>query len=203
MSTGQSIIDEIRDELQDTTDLSYTDAEILRFINRGAKEFCVRTGAYQATANINTDATNFKFTQSASLTNPFFVIAVQFNGVPLSPTKRHEITYEFGASSATPDNTTAWYEFGGILYISVIAPTATGSSALNIFYFRTPTDMTAVSSTFDFPDEWDSAIIAYGIGRCRHKDRDTILEGTQMAKYESMVQTAWSLNKFKIMGDAA
>lgn len=203
MSTGQNIIDEIRDELQDTTDVSFGDPELLRYINRGAKEFCVRTGAYQATANIDTDNSAFKFTLSASLTNSFLIASVEFNGTPLSPTKRHELSYKFGASSATPDNTTAWYEFGGSLYISVIAPTATGASALNIFYFRTPTDMTAVDDTFDFPDEWDSAIIAYGIGRCRHEDRDTILEGTQMAKYEAMVQTAWQINRGKIMGNAA
>lgn len=201
MSTGQNIIDEVRDELQDTTDASFTDAQLLRYINRGAKEFCVRTGAYQATANIDTDNTNFKFTQSASLTKPFLISAVEFNGNPLSPTKRHEVTYKFGESSATPDITTAWYEFAGALYISVIAPTKTGANALNIFYFRTPTDLAAVGETFDFPDEWDSAVIAYAIGRCRHEDRDTILEGTQMAKYEAMVQTAFQVNKFKLLGD--
>ena len=202
MSTGQNIIDEVRDELQDTTDVSFGDPLLLRYINRGAKEFCVRTVCYQAIATINPDNTNFKFTISSALTNSFLITAVEFNGNPLSPTKRHEVITKFGASSATPDITTAWYEFGGALYLEVIAPTATGASALTAFYFRTPTDMTAVGSTFDFPDEWDSAIIAYAIGRCRQEDRDTILEGSQMAKYEAMVQTAWQINKHKLMGDA-
>lgn len=200
MSTGQNIIDEVRDELQDTTDESFADALLLRYVNRGAKEFCVRTGCLQATANIVTDATNYKFTQSSSLTNPFFIISVEFNGTPLSRTYRDEITTKFGASSATPDITTSWYELGGVLFISVIAPVATGSSALNIYYLRTPTDLSAVSGTFDFPDAWDSAIIAYAIGRCRHEDRDTILEGSQMAKYEAMIQSAYAVNRGKISG---
>ena len=202
MATGQNIIDEVRDELQDTTDKSFADPQLLRYINRGAKEFCSRTGAYQATATIDTDNSNFKFTLSASTTNLVAVFAVEFNGVPLSATKRHEVTYEFGASSTTPDITTAWYEFAGVLYIEVIAPTATGSSALKVLYFRTPTVLTAVGDTFDFPDEWDSAVIAYAIGRCRHEDRDTILEGSQMAKYEAMVQTAFQINRYKLLGDA-
>lgn len=201
MSTGQNIIDEIRLELQDATDESFEDAPLLKYINRGAKEFCARTGCYQDTDTIDTDNSAFSFTLSSSCTNLLKVVDVQYDGVPLSPTFRYEVNYEFGASSATPDNTTVWYEFGGVLYISVVAPTATGSSALTVFYLRTPTDMTAVSSTFDFPDEWDSAIIAYAIGRCRHEDRDNILEGSQMAKYEAMVQTSFAINKAKIMGD--
>lgn len=203
MSTGQNIIDEVRDELQDTTDKSFEDAELLRYINRGAKEFCARTLCLQNTGNINTDNTNYKFTLSSSLTNPIMVIDVEFNGTPLTRTFRHEVTYKFGASSATPDNTTMWYEFNGVLYVSVIPPTATGSSALNVYYARIPTDMSAVSSDFDFPDEWDSAVIAYAIGRCRHEDRDSVLEGSQMAKYEAMVQTVWQINKYKLMGNAA
>ena len=202
MSTGQNILDEVRDELQDATDESFTDAEILRFINRGAKEFCARTGCYQTTTTINTDASNFKFTLSGSTTNLVAVADVEFNGTPLSRTYRHEVTTKFGANAATPDITTGWYEFGGVLFLEVVAPTATGASALTVFYFRTPTDLTAVGDTFDFPDEWDSAIIAYAIGRCRHEDRDTILEGSQMAKYEAMVQTAFGINKFKLMGDS-
>jgi len=202
MSTGQNIIDDIRDELADTTDLSFGDALLLRYINRGAKEFSATTGCLQATANINTDNTNFSFTLSGSCTNLVKVFDVQFNGVPLSPTFRHEVSYEFGASSATPDNTTVWYEFGGVLYISVIAPTATGSSALNVFYLRTPTDMSAVSSAFDFPDEWDSAIVNYAIARCRYTDRDAILASTEMARYDTMRQTALLINKGKLMGSA-
>jgi len=202
MSTGQNIIDEIRDELQDTTDQSFGDTELLRYINRGAKEFCATTGCYQTSTTINTDNTNFKFTLSSSCTNLVTVFDVEFNGIPLSRTFRHEVNYEFGASSATPDNTNSWYEFGGVLYIDVIAPTATGASALTVFYTRTPTDLGAVGETFDFPDEWDSAIINYAVARCDHSNRDTVLEAQHMAKYESMRQTAWNINKYKLMGNA-
>ena len=160
MSTGQTIIDEIRDELADTTDKSFEDAELLRYINRGATEFCATTGALQATATINTDNSNFKFTlASSTLTNLVVVFDVEFAGVPLTRTFRNEVSYKFGASSATPDNTNAWYEFAGVLYIDVVAPTATGADALTVFYLRTPTDLGAVGETFDFPGEWESAIV--------------------------------------------
>lgn len=199
MSTGQNIIDEIRDELQDTTDLSFGTAELLRYINRGAKEFCATTGCLQDVATINTDGAYHSWSLSASLTNPVIVFSVEFAGVPLGRTYHHEVTYDFGGSSGTP---VAWYEAKGRLYVDSIPPVASGVSALTVWYLRTPTDMTAVSSDFDFPDEWDSAIINYAIARCHHSTRDTVLEATHMAKYEAMRQTAFLINKNKLMGDA-
>jgi len=203
MATGTTLITQVRDILQDTTDESFEDAEILRYLNRGAKEFCSTTGCLQSTATINTDATNFTFTLSNTDSKLFLVFDVEYNGTPLSRTFRHEINYKFGASSGTPDNTTAWYYFGGILYIEIIAPIATDSSALTIFYMRTPTDMTAVDSTFDFPDQWESAIVNYAIAQCYGTQRDTILEAKHMGEYEKMRQSAFAINKAKILGSAA
>jgi len=202
MSTGQDIIDEIRDETQDTDDLSVDDAVLLRYINRGAKDFCTLSGALQGTANINTDNTNFKFTLSASLTNNVAVFEVEFNGTPLSRTFHHEVTYQFGADKETPTNATAWFEFNGVLYIEVIPPTATGADALNISYFRTPTVMTAVGSTFDFPAEYEPAIVDWGIARVRYSDRDSILASSEMAQYYAIREGARAINKNKLLGDA-
>lgn len=201
MSTGQDIIDQIRDGLQDTDDLSIDNAVLLRDINRGAKEFCVFSGALQDTANIDTNAAAYTFTLSASLTNPVVVFNVSFNGVPLSRTFKHEVSYAFGASAGTPDNSNAWYEYAGVLYIEIIPPTATGASALNIDYIRTPTDMTAVSSTFDFPAEYEPAIVAYGIAHARYGDRDSILGSTEMSFYYSIRAGAYEINKNKLLGD--
>lgn len=199
MATGTTLIAKIRDELQDTTDQSFADELLLRYINRGATEFCSTTGCLQKSAYIATDATNFKFTLSSYLTNPVVVYDVEYNGTPLNRTFRHEVTYKFGASSGTP---IAWYEFGGSLFIDIIAPVATGASALNAFYIGTPTDLSAVGSTFDFPNEWESAIVSYAIARCFATQRDTVLAAEHMAKYETMRQSCYAINKYKLLGDA-
>lgn len=197
MSTGTTLINEIRDEIQDTTDLSFGEAPLLRYINRGATEFCATTGCLQSTGAITTDNTNFKFALS-SLTNLVVVYDVEYSGTPISRTFRHEVTYKFGASSGTP---TCWYEFGGYLYVDLIPPSS--STALVAFYCRTPTDLSAVGSTFDFPDEWRSAIVSYAIARCLATQRDSVLAAEHMAKYETMRQTAYAVNKYKLLGDAS
>jgi len=199
MATGTTLIAKIRDELQDTTDVSFSVAELLRYINRGATEFCATTGCLQDLTTINTDGATYYFTLSSSCTNLVVVYGVEYAGVPLSRTYRHEVTYQFGASTGTP---TAWYEYKGTLYIDLKATTATGSSALTVFYIRTPTDIATEGATFDFPNEWESAIVSYALARCYKSQRDTILAEQEMQKYETMRQTALAVNKFKLMGNS-
>jgi len=87
--------------------------------------------------------------------------------------------------------------------LDTIPPSASGTNALTVRYLRTPTDMTSVDSTFDFPDEWDSAIVNCAIARCRYSDRDAILSSTEMARYDAMRQTVFQINRHKLMGDAS
>ncbi len=202
MTTGQNIIDQIRDDLQDATDLSFDANVFLRFINRGATEFCATTGSLQDTQTINTDGTNFSFILSTNLTNPVKIFKVEFAGIPLSQTYIHEIRTQYGATSATPTSQTGWYEFNDKLYLEVIAPTATGSDALNVFYLRTPTDMTSVGDTFDFPAIWQPAIVEFAVAKAFASQRDSILEAEHMAKYEAARQTAFAINKAVLQGDA-
>jgi hypothetical protein len=199
MATGTTVIAEIRDELQDTTDVSFGTTELLRYINRGAAEFCATTGCLQDTQTIDTNGSAFSFTLSSSLTNPLIIFAIEYAGVPLYRTYRHEVSYQFGASVGTP---TTWYEFGGVLYIDLKATSASGSDALKAFYIRLSTEMSSVSDTFDFPNEWKPAIVQYGMARCYASQRDTTLEAKSMGEYEKLRQSAFALNKWKLEGNA-
>jgi len=199
MATGTTLIAKIRDELQDTTDVSFSVAELLRYINRGATEFCATTGCLQSVVGISTNGTAHTFSLSTYCTNLVIVFAVKYAGVPLNRTYLHELTYKFGVDTGTP---TAWYEYTGTLYIDLKATAATDYDGLTVYYLRTPTDMSAVSSTFDFPNEWESAIVSYALARCYKSQRDTILAEQEMQKYETMRQTALAVNKFKLMGNS-
>lgn len=198
MSTGQNIIDEVRDILQDATDISFSDAQLIRYINRGAKEFCVTTNSLHDRGSISTDASNFRFSLSTNLTNPIAVISVEYSGTPLNRSYRHEIVDKWGETAGTP---TRWYEFGDYVYIDLVAPSS--SNSLTLFYTRHPTVLSAVGSTFDFPSEWEQAIVYYAIASCFKTQRDTVLTEENLAKYEAMRQDAFNLNKFVLMGDTA
>jgi hypothetical protein len=203
MATGADIIAKVRYQLQDTDDESFDGDHILDWINLGAQEFAATTGCIHEITNIATDATNYIFALSTNLTNPHVLYAVHFNGTPLTRAYLHEISTQYGGSSGTPTVNTGWFEFEDSLYLEVIPPTATGSSALNVFYVRTPTDMTATSSTFDFPDKWTHAIVEFATAKAFESQRDSVLAAQHMARYDAVRQTAWAINKAKLLGTAA
>ena len=62
--------------------------------------------------------------------------------------------------------------------------------------------MTSIGDTFDFPSEWEPAIVEYVLSKTRSTDRDSVLEAGHMAKYEAMRQSAFLINKNMMYGDA-
>ena len=63
--------------------------------------------------------------------------------------------------------------------------------------------MSASTDVFDFPKEWESAIVYYAIAACLKSQRDNEIAAIYMKKYESLRIEASASNKFKLMGNAA
>ncbi len=198
MSLGSELITKIRFEIVDTDDLSFSTAELISYLNDGAKEFSATTGCLQDSGTIDTDSSASSFSLSANLTNPVIIFDVLYAGVPLSRNYRHAIISQWGASVATP---TEWLTVGNLVYFDSIPTTATDSNALTIFYTRTPAAMADENSTFDFVDEWEPAIVHYAIARCFAQQRDTVLEAQNMAQYDSLRKSAFAINKAKLFGE--
>ncbi len=198
MSAGSDLITKIRYEIVDSDDLSFTTAELISYLNDGAKEFSATTGCLQDSDTIDTNGAASSFSLSSNLTNPVIVFDVLYAGVPLSRNYRHAIISQWGASVATP---TEWFTVADLVYFDSIPTTATGSSALTVYYTRTPTAMGDENSTFDFPAEWEPAIVHYAIARCFAQQRDTILEAQNMAKYGALQKSAYQINKAKLFGE--
>lgn len=200
LTRGSEIITQVRDELQDNTAQSCGTNELLRYINRGAKEFCATTGCLQQEFAIPTSGTDYRYKLSTHLNNSVEIISLEYNGTPISRTYKNEVLYRFGAEAGIPFS---WYEYEGMVYTDLIPPRAAGSSALVAFYLRTPTVMSASTDVFDFPKEWESAIVSYAIARCLIAQRDTEIAETYMSKYESLRKEALTSNKLKLMRFAA
>ena len=198
MSIGSELITKIRYEIVDTDDLSFTTAELISYLNDAATEFTATTGCLQDSGTINTDGSASSFSLSANLTNPVILFDVLYAGVPLSRNYRHAIISQWGASVATP---TEWFTVGNLVYFDNIPTTATGSSALTVYYTRTPTAMGDENDTFDFPAEWEPAIVHYAIARCFAQQRDTVLEAQNLAKYGALQKSAFAINKAKLFGE--
>lgn len=194
-TTGTQMITKVRQRLADTTNSTFGTDELLKWINDGSDEFAATTGVISTTANITTDAATFTFDLLTSLSNYLNVFTVAFAGVPLDFAPRHEIHTVWGEDTGTP---LAWSVWGDVLYIDLKASTASGSSALNAFYTRTPTLMTAVGNTFDFPATWEYAVVAYACYRAHDSKRETGLAERARAEFDVARQAAAKVTETKL-----
>lgn len=196
MSTGTQLNTKIRQRLADSTDASFGDDELMRWANDGSDEFAATTGCMSDSTNIPTDGATFSFDLITALTNYTNVFAVTYAGIPLDYAPRHEIRTQWGASAGTP---LAWSVWGDKLYTDLKGATATGANALTAFYTRTPTLMTAVGNTFDFPATWEFAIIAYVCYRAHDSKRETGLADRARAEFDVARQAAAKITEAKLM----
>ncbi len=198
MSTGLTLLTRARDRLSDATDQSFDDTTLMRYANDGAKEFTSTTGVLQSRTTINTDGSASTFSTS-SVTGLINVFQTQYAQVPLDFSPRNEIAIRWGASVGTP---LAWSIWAETLYFDLIPTTATGSSAITIFYTRNPVamDESETSSTFDFPAEWETFIVSYIVYRALDSIREGALAERPRQEYDLGRQAAASSVQNKLLG---
>ncbi len=198
MATGLTLLNRSRDRLTDATDQSFDNTVLMRYANDGAKEFTSTTGVLQSTTTINTDGSASTFSTS-SVTGLINVFQVQYAKIPLDFSPRNEIAIQWGASVGTP---LAWSIWAEILYFDLIPTLATGSNAITIFYTRNPVamDESDTSSTFDFPDEWETFIVSYIVYRALDSIREGALAERPRQEYDLGRQAAASSVQNKLLG---
>ena len=199
MSTGLTLLTRARDRLSDATDQSFDDTTLMRYANDGAKEFTSTTGVQQATTTIDTNGVKSTFSISSSAPTFINVFQVHYAEIPLDFSPRNEIGIRWGASVGTPS---AWSIWTKTLYLDLIPTAATGSNAITIFFTRTPTvmDESDTSSTFNFPGEWEYAIISYIVYRALDSMREGVLADRARQEFDIARQAAASSNQNKLLG---
>ncbi len=198
MSTANDLIIKARRRLNDFTDESFEDAPLIDWTNQGAKEFTSRAAVLQSADTINTDGSNSTFNVS-NLTNFVNAFSVQYAGIQLGFTPRPQIIIAWGTSVGTP---VTWSIWGELLYFDVIPTLATGSDAITVFYSRTPTEMSTsdTSAAFDFPQEWEFAIVAYMTYRALDSIREGSLASRQRAEFDAALASAAEVTAAKTLG---
>ena len=198
MSTGATLLNRARDRLSDATDQSFDNTTLMRYANDGAKEFTSTTGVLQSTTTINTDGSASTFSTS-SVTGLINVFQTQYAQVPLDFSPRNEIAIQWGATVGTP---LAWSIWAETLYFDLIPTLAIGSNAITIFYTRNPVamDESDTSSTFDFPDEWETFIVSYIVYRALDSLREGALAERPRQEYDLGRQAAASSVQNKLLG---
>lgn len=182
MATQADVLEQIRDRLDEATSTYWTDAELYRFINEGAREVCRRGEVLQKRDTIASIASTQEYTMP---TDVLRVYRVEYedassNVVPLEYRDFNSMdSIWWTRQKTTTGSKPYWYTMWGyppaLKIILYPAPT-TGSETIRVFYYGLPTaladDGTDVAETVEVPQGWEDLVVLFAEFTAMRKDGD-------------------------------
>ena len=185
--SGSDILSRVRDTLQDTTSVRWTDAELLRYINDGQREVVnMKPDASALTANVQLSTGTLqtipsnglrliKITRnmSSAASDATGKRAIRIVDVDVinslepdwnDPTVTGDATHGAVVKHYIfdPDDPKKYYVYPGV----------SGNAYVEVCYSKTPDDLSSTSSNLDIDDVYINAIVNYVIYRAYQKDAE-------------------------------
>ena len=173
--TLTNLLADLRSRLDETTATFWTDAELTRWLNEGAREVARRTECLQSTHQQNVTANTGDYTAP---TNVIRIYRVEYwrstNDVtPLEYRDLASVPWSFDRAQSSPRP--LYYTLWGIpptLTISLFPkPSETVTNGLRCWFYRMPTAMTTGANNVDLPDGWHELPVLYAEYVAMRKDR--------------------------------
>jgi hypothetical protein len=185
--SGSDILSRVRDTLQDTTSVRWTDAELLRYLNDGQREVVnMKPDASALTANVQLSTGTLqtipsnglrliKITRnmSSAASDATGKRAIRIVDVDVinslepdwnDPTVTGDATHGAVVKHYIfdPDDPKKYYVYPGV----------SGNAYVEICYSKTPDDLSSTSSNLDIDDIYINAIVNYVLYRAYQKDAE-------------------------------
>lgn len=196
MSTAQNIVDEVRAQLndEDTNNLRWTDAEMLRYVNAGQRQivqFVPEANIIEALTTISADsdsrqtlpADGVKFIKvAASHDNTNTQRGPAITQVDIDALDSLMPDWQYGRTewprvpNITDVHSGVYFEHymhdprePKVYFLYPIPPTS-GTIKIYLVYSQLPADLSALSNTFALGDEYQNAMVEYIQYRALSKD---------------------------------
>lgn len=186
--TPQDVINVARDVLNDTESVTYTDPELLRYVNDGINEaqrlaphWFYTVGTLTCTAGETLQVLDLA--DAAGLVR--VVRVVGGDAVYQSDIDTMD-RFKPGWHTATADAATQWLPDSMDPRRFYIYPPAPASQQLEVLYIQAQTDL-ALSGTIDLPLFFRSALADYVVYRAESKDEEHTNSGRAVSHYQSFV----------------
>jgi hypothetical protein len=202
MRTQADLIAEIRELVDDPTAYPigrYTDVEIRRWINNGARDVARQTQCLRDFTQVNAVADQRKYVLSGSL-NIIGVHKIEYvvdsQTYPLTYMDPYNADRSRGIyrerSGFWPSYWTSW-DTPPSLTIEIFPATTTSTGTLDIYFYRHPADLATASTAdqaqpIDLPSGWEEAPVLFAAARAMMKDRNMQGYETFMAEYAMKVR---------------
>ena len=206
--TGQDLITEIREELLEPIAGFWTDAELLRQLNRGESDFSQRVRGFEGAASASTLQGQTQYPLPA---NWFSSVGIFYNDkdisnndhwYPLKPTDLQEMAREnpdfLNASTSAQGKPKKFFIWQNSIYIFP-APDVTGDSNLKMFFKAKSTPLTSASSSLNVDDTLSGGIKAFVLWKAWEKEKEVEMADEQKQIYFDYVRQGLRMIKLRIL----
>mgnify|MGYP003135073949 CR=1 FL=1 len=199
-TTVQTIIDDARVRLQDTTDKSFTDAILMDFINDGLRDFSIQTGAILKAISV-TPGQIYK-------PNNILLDQIAGAGTKVEPIAVHEVWYGSTRLNYAPRSQTsswethtvsspsAWSQYGNMLFFD---RSLDETLNLSLFFSQTHQPITTVGDTIEIPNKFIHVLTDYVLYRAYDMDREGGLAERAIMAYQRGVESVSSVLERQIV----
>jgi hypothetical protein len=165
-SLVSTIITSARQRLNETSTAFFTDAQLVTFCNEGQKYLVRETKCLE---DIDTSNTSVSGTQSCALPSDFFKLRrLLYDGKSVKEINFLDIDEANIDETDYSNDPKSFYIWNDTIYFIPI-PNSTGD-AIKIYYYKTPTTITATTDTLETNSLYDDVIITYMVYLALIKD---------------------------------
>jgi hypothetical protein len=167
--TLQQLVNDVQSAVTDTSPKKFTVIEIIRLLDRAWKEFADEGEFNEATQSTDLVAGTAGYTLATDLAKIIRVTAYGFRCPALD--ERQLAVLNMDGQSVTAQSKRCYYTVWGTTITLIPIPSTTTASALKIYYWKIPADLTIAAigtdlQTLGIPPEYNGALVDYAIGEC-------------------------------------
>ena len=191
------IITDVRQELLETTGSFWSDAELIRLINRGQRDYVRRTKVVDDRANLSLEIGRNDYPLPGNWMRAQAVFHKETSASSsvswrqLSPSQLHKMALEVPnfldtTTVSRRSRPSRFWIWGRVLYIDP-PPAQVEDSDLVLFYNSKPRTITLPTHDLDIPDELSEAINAYVLWKAWSKETELDLADGQALIYMNYI----------------
>lgn len=193
--TLTNMITAVRDALDEPTTQEWTDAEITRWLNEGARDTTRRTECLKATTSLSFTngtrtydmPTNCIRTNRIEVASGSFTVTLQYREM----NEMDPIWNGMATLAGIPQWWTTW-GFEPTSQAIYVFPVPNASMTATAFYYRQSTDASAGGDPIEVPEGWYDMVVDYACAQALRKDADPRWADAMMM-YEGKVQALYAV----------
>jgi len=193
MLLASTIITDVRRELLETTGIFWSDAELLRHLNRGELDFTNKTRILEDEAQLTLveGQSDYPLPQNWFSSKPSFIKLVNDDGTfswrRLWPTNVEKVSQEspqfLDTTQENSKGLPTHYWIWGREFRLNRAPSSTYATVVHMFYKSKPIPLTATNQSINLDDSLSDALSSYILWRAWKKEKQRDLADGAYAEY--------------------